>query len=85
MSPCYHNKAIRMWYSTQKMHICWGNTVTSSFLVTDGVKQGEILSSILFNVYMDQLSVTLHASNIGRDIGGKLVNNLCYTDEICFI
>ena len=73
------------WYSTQKMHIRWGNTVTSSFLVSNGVKQGGIISPILFNVYMDQLSEKLNASNIGGNIGGKLVNHLCYADDICLI
>ena len=34
---------------------------------------------------MDQLSVKLNASNIGGDIGGVLVNHLCYADDICSI
>ena len=67
------------------MHIRWGNTTTSSFFVSNGVKQGGILSPILFNVYMDQLSVKLNASNIGGAIGGVLVNHLCYADDICLI
>ena len=67
------------------MHIRWGNTVTSSFLVSNGVKQDGIISPILFNVYMDQLSEKLNASNIGGNIGGKLVNHLCYADDICLI
>ena len=69
-------------YSTQQMHIRWGNTTTSSFFFSNGVKQGRILSLILFNVYMDQLSVKLNASNIGGDIGGVLANHLCYADDL---
>ena len=34
---------------------------------------------------MDQLSEKLNASNIGGDLGGKLVNHLCYADDICLI
>ena len=34
---------------------------------------------------MDQLSEKLNASNIGGNIGGKLVNHLCYADDICLI
>ena len=34
---------------------------------------------------MDQLSVKLNASNIGGDIGGVLVNHLCYSNDICLI
>ena len=83
--PLFIIRLLVCWYSTQKMHIRWGNTVTSSFLVSNGVKQGGIISPILFNVYMDQLSEKLNASNIGGDIGGKLVNRLCYADDICLI
>ena len=64
------------------MHIRCGDTVTSSFLVSNEVKQGRIISPILFNVYIDQLSEKLNASNIGGDIGGKLGNHLCYADDI---
>ena len=67
------------------MHIRWGITTTSSFFVSNGVKQGGILSFILFKVYMDQLSVKINASNIGGDIEGVLVNHLCYADDICLI
>ena len=67
------------------MHIRWGNTTTSSLFVTNGVKQGGILSPILFNVYMDHLSVKLYACTIGGNIGGVLVNHLCYADDICLI
>ena len=56
-----------------------------SFCLYNGVKPGGILSQILFNVYMDQLSVKLNASNIGGDIGDVLVNRLCYADDICLI
>ena len=34
---------------------------------------------------MDRLGVKLNAFNIGVDIGDKLVNHLCYTDDICLI
>ena len=42
-----------------------------SFTVTNGVRQGGILSPILFNVYMDDLSKSLKLlSNIGCNING---------------
>ena len=83
--PLFIIRLLVCWYSTQKMHIRWENTVTSSFLVSNGVKQGGIISPILFNVYMAQLSEKLNALNIGGDIGGKLVYHLCYADDICLI
>ena len=55
------------------------------FLVSNGVKQGDILSPMLFNVYIDQLSIKLNRSGIRGNIGGHLINQLCYADDLCLI
>ena len=67
------------------MHVRLGSTSTSSFRVSNGVKQGGILSSMLFSVNIDQLSIRLNTSSIGGDIGGHLINYLCYADDLCLI
>ena len=67
------------------MHVRWGTTTTTPFLITNGVKQCGILSLMLFNVYMDYLSIKLNQSGIGRDIGGYLINYLCYADDLYLI
>ena len=46
------------WYTKQDMKVRWGN----------GVKQGGILSPVLFNIYMDKLSMTLNNTAIGGQI-----------------
>ena len=66
------------WYSRQHMNIRWGNTVSSSFHITNGVKQRGIISPVLFNAYMDDLSISLNNSGIGSHIGEKTINHLCY-------
>ena len=63
----------------------WDTTTTTLFLVINGVKQGGILSPMLFNVYMDDLSIKLNQSGIGGVIGGHLINHLCYADDLCLI
>ena len=60
--PLFVIKLLVFWYSQQQMNIRWGNTVSSSFHVTNGVKQGGIISPVLFNVYMDDLSTSLNNS-----------------------
>ena len=60
-----------------------GNYNHSSFLVSNGVKQCGILSPMLFNVYMDHLSCKLNRSGIGGNIGGHLINHICYADDLC--
>ena len=40
---------------------------------------------MLFNVYMDDLSIKLNQSGIGVIIGGHLINYLFYADDWCLI
>ena len=57
----------------------------ASFCVTNGIKQGGIISAILFNLYIDDLSLKLNCSGIGGYIGTLFVNYLCYSDDLCLI
>ena len=50
------------WYSTQTFTIRWNNVLSDPFTVSNGVRQGSILSPTLFSVYMDSLSNELSAS-----------------------
>ena len=50
------------------MIVRWGNTLSSSLKVGNGVKQGGNLSPVLFNVYMDKLSMALNDTAIGGQL-----------------
>ena len=53
--------------------------------VSNSVKQGGIISPVLFNVSMDDLGCVLNRSNIGGRIGGEIVNHLSYANDLCLI
>ena len=73
------------WYRTQTMYVQWDSCDSSAFKVTNGARQGGILSPKLFIVYMDDLSDQLNNSNIGGNFGsGHLVNHISYADDMCF-
>ena len=40
------------WDTTQKACVRWGSVLSDNFLITNGVRQGGILSPLFFNVYM---------------------------------
>ena len=63
--PVFIVNILVYWYSRQEMFIRWGNIYSTKFLVTDGVKQGGILSPCLCNVYMNNVSLSLNSSGIG--------------------
>ena len=78
-------KLLCFWYTHQKMEVRWGTTISTQFTVTNGVKQDGIISPILFNMYMDDLSIALNNSGIGGYLGDAFLNHLCYADDICLI
>ena len=67
------------------MKVRWGDRLSTGFNVSNGVRQGGILSSYLFNVYMDDLSIKLNNRRIGCFVGYILVNLILYADVILLI
>ena len=51
----------------------------------NGVRQGGVLSPLLFNVYVDELSDCLNKSGIGGSMNGTIINHMLYADDICII
>ena len=85
VSHCLYFEYLLFGTHTKKMCIRWGNAYSPSFGISNSVKQGGMLSPILFNAYMDDLSVLLTSSNIGGRIGNIFLNHLCYADDLCLI
>ena len=51
------------------MFVRRGNTISTHFTTANGVKQGGVISSISFNIYMDKISVALNSSGIEEYVG----------------
>ena len=49
------------------------------------VKQGGIISPVLFNVYMDERRCALSSYNIGGHIGDEIVYHLSYAEDLGLI
>ena len=61
------------------------NLFTKWFNVWSGARQGDNLSPILFNLYINKLAIELNDLNYGVDIGGKKACLLLYDDHIVII
>merc|ERR1712235_133697 len=83
--PGYLVRILAYWYANQTMQVKWGDSVSSSFRVGNGVRQGGILSPVLFNLYVDGLSIRLNDCDTGCMIGDTLVNHLMYADDLVVV
>ena len=59
--------------------------MSEPFGVSNGVRQGEVLSPILFTVYLDELLHQLTSLDIGCHVGHHFVGVLCYADDITLL
>ena len=83
--PSYLLRILVFWYENQTMCVRWGKFLSEPFTVSNGVRQGGILSPLLFNVYVDDLSIRLNKLNIGCTIGGTIINHILYADDLVLI
>ena len=46
-------------YSNQLCHVKWGDETSASFSISNGVKQGGVISPLLFSLHIDELFLLL--------------------------
>jgi len=56
---------------------------SSPFTITNGVRQGGVLSPYLFAVHLDELSIQLGSARVGCTVGNMIVNHLMFADVMC--
>ena len=52
-------------YAGNNVRILWAGLASDYFTASNGVKQGGVISSILFYIYMDDLLLRLSLSGVG--------------------
>ena len=83
--PGYLLRILVFWYENQTMYVRWGKLLSSPFTVSNGVRQGGILSPFLFNVYMDELSTRLNKFSIGCVVGSLRINHIMFADDLVLV
>ena len=62
------------------MRMEWDAAISCSFDSSNGVKQGGVLSPLLFNVYLSELILLLREQDVSCLMNGMLVGAFCYAD-----
>jgi hypothetical protein len=72
-------------YTNHITRVAWNGVYSNSFKVLNGVKQGAIISPILFCIYLDGLLCRLRDSGVGCFVGSIFVGALAYADDLSLL
>ena len=72
-------------YSRQLVRTSWGDSFSQCFSVTNGVRQGGVISPILFTLYIDELLLSLESQGLGCFVGHQYFGALCYADDVTLL
>ena len=61
------------------------NELTGSFTVANGVKQGAVISLLLFSIYIDNLFIELKQLGLGCHVGPTFAGAFGYGDDVALI
>ena len=72
-------------YMSQKVQVKWNNYVSDVCAVSNGVKQGGVISPILFVNYVDELFLRLKKLGIGCYVGNIFCGAFGYADDVILL
>ena len=81
---CFLNILI-YWLSNLSSRCRWRSSLSDSYSVTSGVKQGGILSPSLFTLYIDDLLVILRSKGIGCHINSVFYGSIMFADDLALL
>lgn len=84
LSPIF-TRLLLVMYLSQTANVRWDSKLSNPFSITNGVKQGAVLSAILFCVYIDDLIKQLRRNRHGCWMNGDFVGVVVYADDIVLL
>ncbi len=73
------------WYTNSRAIVRWNSTTSLPFTITRGTRQGSLLSPWMFNLFINDLLVSVYHSNYGVRVGDTRVNSVAYADDITLL
>ena len=72
-------------YEEQHGWVRWGQAKSATFPITNGTRQGSILSPAFWAVYCDLMIKELRALGVGAHVAGMFMGVACYADDVVLI
>ena len=83
--PALIIRVLIYFYLCNFVRVQWCGIVSDYFSAGNGVKQGGVLSPVLFCVYIDGLLIALSRAGVGCFLGSNFVGALAYADDIVLL
>ena len=83
--PEIYIRLILTMYLGQSANVRWNGEFSELFTLTNGVKQGAVLSAIFFCVYINDLYTRLTTRRSGCWINGEFYGVIGYSDDILLL
>ena len=78
-------KVLENWFSSCLSCVKWGSVMSHFYELKAGVRQGGVLSPIVFGIYIDVLVQLVKKANIGCKIGACCAGIFLYADDIILL
>ena len=72
-------------YTEQVAWVKWGDKKSKTFTVSNGTRQGSVLSPEIFLVYIDELITDLRKLGLGCHMGGMWIGACGFADDILLL
>jgi hypothetical protein len=72
-------------YTEQEAWVRWGSEKSSTFRITNGTRQGSVLSPALFCVYLDDLIKELRKLGLGCHMAGLWIGAVGFADDLLLL
>ena len=83
--PAIYVRSLLNNYTNSKLQVKWNNVKTDTFKCSNGVKQGGVLSPILFSIYVDDLLKELRVNSTGCHVNTMFCGAFAYADDIVLL